>query len=956
MSSRKGAIRKARAFVYYPAVCFFIIIVTFVFITTLQNYEHSKGKALSEEKITEASEQVVSRYMKQRRRLTSEVQKENQLPFGTQRQLYDLDVERTNITVVLEHLQLSGEDSSNAPWMYTEGDSPFLESDNQSKNVHGFTRITWNDDGRGNGSCGSGGSGKQTRGYLDPFHNHISINDGVDFTGTKIELHNLSLTEFYHMNTIERDGNWKIMGRAGDSRRYKFGTFRMSTSEKVLIDATNVQWLQNVSYPRPIGEAPPESMYVGGYFVGEINEFGSDEEWVSQLDPHGIGYILGILTAASFGPSLCITSNTYWVTLRGFPNLYDAQITKPYFPSIYNDSRRSGAKSGVYRGSNESTIRTAQTLANLSITVVTTAVSAAVVTAAGSAAAAVIAPSAITAPPGSGMFRMVTNTAFVARINEVYGFHSDAMAEFGDGLKPFIGKLEFPFSSGQLEESSVGRWLMRTFDIQGTPSLDMLSIRQEEEDDTTITDSIFSGCALYTSAAVLGFLALHLLIWISTRKRPIERQLTAHAWMVYIFSIVMSYVFTAAVLNAAQYLRSHIGKGTGKRGLFAIAFLQLFFIGFGFTAFFLTIMYLALRRVQKQKVKWVPREKISSPTMRNQAVIAGEYQAEENNIFHTLFECYYSSLAGPRLWFAGLELVIMFLDALCTATIWNEVICLGVLVCVYSLLFLLFLVFAPYVDKIEGRLVTILGFIDLIVMVLEFLGALGNFDTAEKMEDAAVILGFVSIGVAVLIAIYCDVLPMLSTFWSFCRRRYRLWILGLEEGKFDSNSSFWTFSSRESAAEEEEGEVELELELESDSLQVAEASKRWTPKGLIQSLVRDIRDIRSRPRSSSSSGTPTTPVTLHAASTFDWRERGMGWDGGVPMGSPHSVAARIVNSADSQDAIEWPRVGQVIYSIQDLRRRDVSERSVETRLEMEDGIPDDAISVGSNSNFRFRME
>ena len=530
-----------------------------------------------------------------------------------------VDVDRTNITLILEHLQLEGYKSPSAPWMYSLGASPFLESPDPSQNVRAFTKIAWNGLGKGNGSCESGGSGKTSLAYLDPFNNYLSLDTPINFSSIRVEFGDLFINNFRHVNTQRTGGKWDTLGEAGDARRYKGGALRISSGDKILIQAMNLQWLQNTSYPNPIGASPDDSSPISGYFVAELEEYASDEEWISKIDPYSVGYILGIFVAATYGPPTCITANTYWITLRGFPDIDDVQLLKPYIPSIYNDTKRSGAKGGYYNGSSEVTIERAKTMGNISRVTVSTVVGTTAAVATCSTVAALLAPITAVAPPGVGVYRMVTNTAFVASMSEVYGFHSDSMNEFGESLKPFIGKLEFPFTAEQVEQTRVGRWLMKMLQLETLSLLGTSGDRQEEEDedeDITISDSVFSGCAFYTSMALFSFFALHILVWFFTRSRSKERKVAAHAWMIYIFSIVMSFVFTAAVLNAGQYIRSHIGKRSGRTGLYLIAFLQLVFIGIGFTVFFLIIMYQAVRRVRRQKVKWVPREDLANPLQR----------------------------------------------------------------------------------------------------------------------------------------------------------------------------------------------------------------------------------------------------------------------------------------------------------------------------------------------------
>lgn len=714
-----------------------------------------------------------------------------------------VDVERTNLTVVLEHVEINTGNASEH-WMYTHGKFPFVQSRNKSSDVHANTKFTWNDDGKGNGSCLSDGSGKVSRGYLDPFNYFLGLKSPPDFPNVSVELRNLTLSDFMHINTVRPGGSWNIMGEAGDTRRYNHGTLRIASGTAVLLSTRNLQWIQNLSYPNPVGEAQRGSLAVSAYFVAEIQELKSNKEWVHRLDPNRVGFILGIITAASFGPESCFSSNSYWISLRGFPD-FSQEGSDSTAVGFIAGGRNVGTKVGTYQGSSPHAIATARTLSNVAKGVVLTIVSGLVGTAVASATIAVVAPGATPGPPGQGLVRLIGTVAFVAKVNEIQGFHSDAMSEFSGGLGMFIGKIDWPWPEKANSAENTTRILHRLGGLghenDEHPSSHLLekTIRQEEEQTVSISEELFGNCAFYTTLIVVGFLILHVCIWIATRKRPLSEQLGPHAWMIYLFSIIMSHVYRAAVLSSMQYMRSHVGAGTGKAGLYIVAVLQLLIIGVGFTVFFVTVMVLALRRVRKKDVEWVPKEDIADPETRRSPLIMGEYKASDGNAFHSLFECYYSSLAGPRLWLAVLELTIVFLDAICTAVIWNEVICLAILVCVYALLFALFLLLTPFVDKIEGWLVVTLALVELVLLIMDFLAALGDYDMAESLEFGALILGFVAIALAVLIAIYCDLIPIVTSMWSSVTRccRGELVAHGAQDTNGDSElGSEWSSLSR----------------------------------------------------------------------------------------------------------------------------------------------------------------
>lgn len=687
------------------------------------------------------------------------------------------NIETSNFTVVLENLQLDGS-LGDGPWMYSKSGDPFVQSNNKSNWVHASTHINWNPNALGNGSCESKGHGRPSKGYLDPFNYNLDLDRPENFFSIRASLDGLNLLNFTHINTLHPDLPWNTPGEASDLRRYVNGSFDIFDGNKTLLSTRRVYLLLNTSYPRPIGDSLRGPSFVSAYFVGQIVIYNSDNYWVEAIDPYGAGYVLGVVSAVSYQPQSCFSPCTLWVTIRGFPDL---AIGTENSPVVQNNTSSLGAKVGKYGGSNETTIRRAQSLANVSVSVVSTVVSTAIAGAVTTTAVAIILPSAATAGvsvPGSGASKLIKNAAFVAKLSEIRGFHTDAMKEFGDGMKPFLLKFPFPFSpeepSGVIRLIGTG-WLHSIklcLSGLGIKTIDPLwTARQDEDDDVSVTDEIFAGCALYTSVIVLGFLAIHFLIWIFTRKKPVIEQVTPHAWMVYLLSIVMSYVYTGSILNCFQYIRSHIGKGTGRPELYAAAVLELVFIDVGFLLFILVVMSLAIRRISRKDVKWIPREQHHDPAIRRSMVVVGEYDADESNFFHGVFESYYSGLAGPRIWLAAFEMIVTFLDAMFTAIIWNEIVCLGVLVGIHGLLFASFLLLGPFVDTIEGRLVMAVGSVDLILLFLEFLSALGDYDTAETAEGLVVILGFFSIAVATAITIYCDIIPISLVIWDWVREK-----------------------------------------------------------------------------------------------------------------------------------------------------------------------------------------
>jgi hypothetical protein len=705
-----------------------------------------------------------------------------------------IDTEVTNITIVLEHVQLGPQEGSGSPWMFSLGEAPYAATSDPERAYFANSKFTWNPNGTGNSSCASGGTGELSRGYIDPYHNYLGLPTTPDYTHTAASLENLELSEFTHINTESLKESWNVLGKAGDSRRYRNGVFEIREDDNPLFRATEVQWIQNLSYPSPAGASKPGVFELSAYFVGKIDYLSSHNDWIARLDPLGIGYVLGIVTGGSFGAPSCYTSNSYWITLRGFPELNSAGHGAMGGGSGGN-RELANAKQGTYPGSSDNAISMARALAAIARAAVT-AVTVTAVGAALTGAAVAASGGAGPAPPGSGVAGLLKAAAFSAKVSQIQGFHTDAMKEFGSGLDPFLLRFQSPFGTSNSSSDAVVR------ELQGMNTMVRIATNATAgpHPPTTITEDLFKGTAFFSTLVVVGFLLVHMAIWLATRKKPLATQVGSHAWMIYLFSIAMSYIYTASVLNSIQYFRSNIPYGTGRFSIYFVAAAQLLLIGLGFTVFFFTIMTLALKRLRIQQVRWVPKELLADPVLRRSVKIAGEYEAENHVWFHQLFQCYYDAMSGPRVWLAALDLSIVFLDAAISALIWNAVVCLGILMSIYAVLFCIFVSLLPHRDKIQGGLVCLLVFVELLCYIFEFVGALGSYTTSEKCESIGVVLGFLVIALAVVIALYCDVIPILHELISGGMRWYRIRKYGFDsrdhenalEKKSSVSSSEWS--------------------------------------------------------------------------------------------------------------------------------------------------------------------
>lgn len=671
--------------------------------------------------------------------------------------------------MIFQRLQLENVPGK-GPLMYCRSTNPFDLGCSTANSVTAYQKMDHVNEGSGDGTCGSGGLRGRTIGHLDPFNFYTSLNQSVDFQRIKANLTGLRLSHFKHINVINRKKPWNITGQAGDTRLYVNGTFEMTDGDRILLSANDVKWFQNQSYPAPVGNANGDTPKIAAYFTAKINEFQSDEEWVDVVDPYDTGYMLGVVRASAKGVGNCYQSASFWITMRAFPDLGTGTYDSAF---IQHNTADTGAKVGPYTGSPEKNVERAKNFGNLSLALGVTSVAVASTTSIAITAVSTVfsatAVSTITIP-GNGAARMIRNSAFVARLGQIRGFHTDSFNEYASKMDVFLVKFPFPFGkkTSSSPEDRVRRRGKKKL-IRAVHQADEEDANEDngDDDDPSVSDDVFKGCAFYSMSAVAAVLLVHVFVGFWIRKRPIEEQVGPHAWMIYILSMVMEYVHTASILNAFQYFRSHLGMGTGKTLLYILAAIQFITVGFGFFLFIVIVVALALYRLQRRDVNYLPQFKHPDPDIRGSTVVTGEYQAGDDNFFHGVFEGVYSGYAGPRIWLVLIEAFIGLIDTIITAVIWDELIVLTILLSLYVFLYVIFLVLGPHVDKIEGRLVSMLTFIDLVLLFLEFLAALGNYETADAMDSLAITMGTISMAIGFIITIYCDIIPTSMTIWEW---------------------------------------------------------------------------------------------------------------------------------------------------------------------------------------------
>jgi hypothetical protein len=663
-----------------------------------------------------------------------------------------VEMETANITIVLENIQIGPRDNDSDTWMLSKGQLPFEKTLELGQAFFANKELTWNEMGLGNTSCASGGSGRMSKGYIDPY-SPLQIQD-IDASVT-VKLSNMTLVHFTHINVHENRMPWNISGSAGDSRIYQGGDLEISSNGHRVFTATDLKWIQNISYPEPAGPGSPGIFDVSAYLVGNVDMFQSSQTWLDNIDPAGLGVVVGVVSGASFGDSsLCYASNTYWITLRGLSKASNAKG---------NAVGRPGTDQGTYGGSPHGFVDSARTLAAVAKTSVF-AVSAAALGSSVIGFGAALVSQGVPPPSGSCLARLLMTAAFVAKTSLIQGFHTDATIEFGSGLEIFLARVRFP-----LKRTYTARVLEAPLEL---PAVDRSAA------PAPISETVFLSSFTLSLSIVGVILVLVLLVWILTRRMPLERRAKNNGWTLYAVSASMAFLFGGAVFNSLQYLRSSMAYKTGKPILYFCAAVQFMLIGIGFPMFLFTIVILASRFIQRRDLLWVPKLEFAAPDVRRDPLIGGKYSPSEENVgFHGIYNVIYGSFAGPQIWFATAEVCVGLLDAMISALLWNQIVCFGLLVALYAIYFSVHILMGYFVDKVEGAIVRMIIFVQLVYVMLEFAASIGDNVNAETFQFAAIVIGFACLVLSVTVCLYADVIPALVAFYKFTRRHYQRWKL-----------------------------------------------------------------------------------------------------------------------------------------------------------------------------------
>lgn len=736
-----------------------------------------------------------------------------------------VDGERTNLTLVLQDLEVGPQIYDAKHWMFSNTGTPFTYDNNVTHSYFANRRFLWNTLGKGNGQCaassstnGTGsaerhptaGSGRVSGGHVHDATVSLGLPPSqlpVNWANVLVAVDGFELQSFQHMNmhtgsTSGRD--WAVMGAAGDHRTYHRGSVDVWEKDgSFLLSAYDVRWVQNMSYPGPFGPSNTQSYQIGAYLIGHYNTSRTSAAWASRLDPDGHGIFLAVLQSVAMNKPGCYGANNYWFTVRPLPSAalsalagVTAEVTSP----DEDGGRQLPAhRRGRAIASSADAISASRRMGQLVSVAATVLTSTSVVMVVGSAAVGA-AGGSTSVGPGQSVIHAVSAGAFMAQMGQVNTFHSDAFVAFSSTFDSFLLRDKAaPWSDGKGASSTriMVHALMNRLTGTARQTADAADTAQEPN---SIAHDLFVGCAFYATIIVGVALCIHILVALFTWRKPLEVQLNSHKWMVYLLALALTYIFPAAVLNSLQYLLVNMKAGTGSTVLYVVAVLQLSVIGVGYTIFFALVIAYAIHQQRLKKVRWVKREEAPDPEVRQDRFISGVYEADGDvpivgpaddillgldepatgshasscsttaqgrrsrrmHAFHELFACYYDFLRGPLVWLAVLELIVILTDCIFVATINSEVLVLSLMLGVHSTLFALFLFLSPFTDKIEGMFFSLVTVLELLMIMMEFASIFSADPLAEQLNLTLVVLGFVTMGLVILCAVWTDAYPVLS--------------------------------------------------------------------------------------------------------------------------------------------------------------------------------------------------
>lgn len=222
-------------------------------------------------------------------------------------------------------------------WMFDVDWTPFVY-DNNATSQYAYSGLQWNADGHGDATCdgnpnppGTGpGSGLET--FSEATAEDLSLLEDID--NVTVYIDGFDLTHYEHINTVNLENSWDVMGEAGDYRIYDNGVGEIRVNDEIRLKLNPVVFYSTTYYPDPIGNGGLTG-YAAITGQGNIVVEESDPDWVSELDPNNTGLIA--FESNSMSPTIQFCYGAYIADLLVKPMESDETPPTAEFTSDFVD-------------------------------------------------------------------------------------------------------------------------------------------------------------------------------------------------------------------------------------------------------------------------------------------------------------------------------------------------------------------------------------------------------------------------------------------------------------------------------------------------------------------------------------------------------------------------------------------------------------------------------------------
>lgn len=169
------------------------------------------------------------------------------------------------------------------PWMFELADPYFDNDDNIANGNYAYQSIGWSTAILDPDPVPCTGIDELTT--SECIEQRTGVLESTE--GIKLRIDGFRLSQYHHINTVNPDQAWNIVGQAGDERIYLGGTGEIRDGENnLLLRATDCRLSLYVKYTAPAGERD----YISGSGWGVIDQEAGLEAWRNEFD-NGTGQV-----------------------------------------------------------------------------------------------------------------------------------------------------------------------------------------------------------------------------------------------------------------------------------------------------------------------------------------------------------------------------------------------------------------------------------------------------------------------------------------------------------------------------------------------------------------------------------------------------------------------------------------------------------------------------------------